>query len=87
MTWLLDVQDRERRGGTGRTVDWEQAARIAARRRVVLAGGLTPENVGDAIAKVRPFGVDVSSGVETRPGVKDQQRLQALFDAIRDSHT
>ena len=83
VTVLLDVHDPERRGGTGRTVDWDQAARIAARRRVVLAGGLTPENVGDAIKKVQPFGVDVSSGVETRPGVKDQQRLRALFDAIR----
>jgi phosphoribosylanthranilate isomerase len=83
VTLLLDTHDPERRGGTGRTIDWTRAARIAAARRAVLAGGLTPENVGDAIRRVRPFGVDVSSGVETAPGVKDGHRLQALFQAIR----
>jgi hypothetical protein len=49
----------------------------------MLAGGLTPENVGGAIGTVRPFGIDVSSGVEVRPGVKDHRRLAELFDAIR----
>ena len=74
---LVDVHDPERRGGTGRTVDWSAAAGIAAQRRMLLAGGLTPENVVSAIACVRPFGIDVSSGVETSPGVKDYRRLRA----------
>jgi phosphoribosylanthranilate isomerase len=79
---LVDVHDPEKRGGTGRTVDWSAAAAIAAQRRILLAGGLTPENVGGAIAFVRPFGIDVSSGVETSPGVKDHRRLRALFEAV-----
>ena len=73
------------RGGTGRTIDWVAAAPIAARRRVLLAGGLTPDNVVEAIAQVRPFGIDVSSGVERAPGIKDHQRLRALFEAVHDT--
>ncbi len=79
---LLDGYDPVKRGGTGRTIDWPVAAQVAARRRVILAGGLTPENVGEAIASVRPFGVDVSSGVERAPGLKDRRRMRDLFDAI-----
>ena len=82
---LLDVDDRAARGGTGRTIDWAAAAGIAATRRILLAGGLTPDNVADAIARVRPFGIDVSSGVERAPGIKDHGRLRALFEAIHDS--
>ena len=82
---LLDVHDPERRGGTGRTVDWTAAASIAVQRKMLLAGGLTPENVADAVARVRPFGIDVSSGVERSPGVKDHQRLRALFEALYDT--
>jgi phosphoribosylanthranilate isomerase len=82
---LLDVHDPEKRGGTGRTVDWTAAAGIAAQRKMLLAGGLTPENVADAVARVRPFGIDVSSGVERSPGVKDHQRLRALFEALHDN--
>jgi len=81
---LLDVHDPVRRGGTGRTIDWTAAARVAAERRVLLAGGLTPENVAEAVLRVRPFGIDVSSGVERAPGVKDHQRLRALFEAVHD---
>jgi phosphoribosylanthranilate isomerase len=81
-TLLLDVHDPEKRGGTGRTVDWTAAAVIAARRKILLAGGLTPENVAEAVTRVRPFGIDVSSGVERSPGVKDHQRLRALFEAF-----
>ena len=87
VTLLLDVHDPVVRGGTGRRVDWTRAAAIAVRRRIVLAGGLTPENVGDAIRAVRPFGIDVSSGVETSPGVKDHDRLRALFESIGNSTT
>ena len=82
---LLDVHDPERRGGTGRTVDWSVAAAIARRRPVVLAGGLTAENVSEAIARVRPFGIDVSSGVEAAPGIKDHGRIKALFEAVHGS--
>jgi phosphoribosylanthranilate isomerase len=83
VTLLLDAYDPLQRGGTGRIIDWTSAACVAAARRVLLAGGLSPENVGDAVARVRPFGIDVSSGVEVRPGVKDQGRIRALFDVIR----
>jgi phosphoribosylanthranilate isomerase len=83
-TLLLDAHDPVQRGGTGRPIDWTAAAAIASRRRVLLAGGLTPENVGEAIARVRPFGIDVSSGVERVPGVKDHRRLRALFEAVHD---
>jgi phosphoribosylanthranilate isomerase len=82
---LLDVHDPVRRGGTGRTIDWTTAAAVAARRRVLLAGGLTADNVADAVARVRPFGIDVSSGVERAPGIKDHQRLRALFEALHDT--
>jgi phosphoribosylanthranilate isomerase len=83
---LLDVHDPVRRGGTGQTVDWVAAGEIARRRRTILAGGLTPENVADAMARVRPYGIDVSSGVETSPGIKDHGRLKALFEAVHGSH-
>ena len=72
---LLDTIDPVRRGGTGVPVDWGRAAGVARRRRLVLAGGLTPENVADAIRAVRPYGVDVSSGVESAPGVKDFEKV------------
>jgi phosphoribosylanthranilate isomerase len=79
---LLDAHDPARRGGTGRTIDWDAAAVIARRRPVVLAGGLRPENVAEAVARVRPAAIDVSSGVETSPGVKDHDRMRALFAAV-----
>jgi phosphoribosylanthranilate isomerase len=82
MTVLLDVHDPERRGGTGRTIDWNAAARIAGHRRVLLAGGLTPDNVAEAVGTVRPFGIDVSSGVERAPGVKDHNRVRQLFENL-----
>jgi phosphoribosylanthranilate isomerase len=81
-TLLLDAHDPVRRGGTGQTIDWDAAAGIAARRKVLLAGGLTPDNVANAVARVRPFGIDVSSGVERSPGTKDHGRIRALFDAL-----
>jgi phosphoribosylanthranilate isomerase len=82
VTLLVDAVDPVKRGGTGARADWTLAAAIARRRRVVLAGGLTPANVADAVAAVRPFGIDVSSGVEAAPGIKDAAKLAALFDAL-----
>ena len=82
VTVLLDVHDPVRKGGTGQTIDWDAAAGIAKKRQVLLAGGLTPENVAEAIARVQPYGIDVSSGVEEKPGIKDHGRLKALFEAI-----
>jgi phosphoribosylanthranilate isomerase len=83
VTPLIDAADRVRRGGTGRAANWEAAAQIAARRAVILAGGLTAANVADAIATVRPWGVDVSSGVESAPGLKSLEKLTAFCRAVR----
>jgi phosphoribosylanthranilate isomerase len=79
---LVDAHDPVRRGGTGEKADWTLAASLARTRHVFLAGGLTPDNSASAVAAVRPFGVDVSSGVESSPGVKDPRRIAALFNAI-----
>ena len=86
VTILLDVHDPVRKGGTGRTIDWVAASGIAGQRQVILAGGLNPENVTEAITQVRPWGIDVSSGVESAPGIKDHGRLRALFEAVHGSH-
>jgi phosphoribosylanthranilate isomerase len=83
VTLLVDAPDPVRRGGTGRTADWDAAARLAAHRRVMLAGGLNADNVAEAVSRVDPFGVDVSSGVESAPGVKDPTRIRALFAALK----
>ena len=79
---LLDASDPVRRGGTGQTIDWDRAALIAARRPTMLAGGITPGNIVSAVTRVRPAAVDVSSGVERAPGIKDPDRLRALFQAL-----
>ncbi|HEX5421215.1 MAG TPA: hypothetical protein VFY39_14570, partial [Gammaproteobacteria bacterium] len=62
--------------GTGKTADWREAARLAAETRVILAGGLDADNVGEAIRRVRPWGVDVSTGVERAPGDKDPAKIK-----------
>ena len=85
VTVLLDADDSEQRGGTGRTIDWALAGRVAAQRRIFLSGGLTADNVGEAIRMVRPYGIDVSTGVEREPGVKDEKRLCALFEAVHEA--
>lgn len=69
--------------GQGVRADWTEAAALARGRQLVLAGGLTPENVGEAIATVRPYGVDVSSGVESKRGVKSPARIAAFIQAVR----
>lgn len=82
---LVDAHDPVRRGGTGRTADWTVAADLAVRRRIVLSGGLHAGNVMAAVGAVRPFGVDVSSGVEVAPGIKDHDKLTAFFAQLRSS--
>lgn len=81
---LVDAVDVVRRGGTGEKADWTLAARLAAKRPILLAGGLTPENVAAAVRGVRPWGVDVSSGIEDRPGIKNADRMRAFFRSVRD---
>jgi len=71
------------RSGTGRTADWSAAAALAIRCELILAGGLSEENVAEAIRQVRPFGVDVSSGVESEPGRKDPARVQTFVNVAR----
>jgi phosphoribosylanthranilate isomerase len=82
-TLLLDAADPERRGGTGQQVDWEAAAALAGKYRVVLAGGLTPANVTEAITRVHPYGVDVSTGVEDAPGVKNRDKVAQFLACAR----
>jgi phosphoribosylanthranilate isomerase len=84
VTLLIDNMDAKQRGGTGQLADWSMARAIAEKRRVVLAGGLTPDNVVEALIHVKPYGVDVSSGVEQpgRPGHKDRARMKAFMDAV-----
>ncbi len=71
--------------GTGETADWTRAAELAAQTQLILAGGLSPSNVAEAIARVRLFGVDVSSGVESAPGVKDVRKIVEFVRAVREA--
>ena len=78
---LLDAAAGKAYGGTGRTWDWALAAKRHSRVPVLLSGGLTAENVADGIAAVRPWGVDVASGVESAPGIKDPAKVEAFMVA------
>jgi phosphoribosylanthranilate isomerase len=80
---LIDASVKGAYGGTGVTADWKSAAELAKKYPLLLAGGLTPENVADAVREVRPWGVDVASGVESAPGEKDAAKLKAFVKAIR----
>jgi phosphoribosylanthranilate isomerase len=80
---LLDGFDRRQRGGTGRTFDWQLARRAKSYGRIFLAGGLTPENVREAIRIAKPYAIDVCSGVEKTPGKKDPARMRDLIRAVR----
>ena len=82
-TFLVDAADGVRRGGTGSAVDWQRAASVARGWRIVLAGGLTPANVADAIGVVRPVGGGVSSGVEDAPGVKNPDKVARFLASAR----
>ncbi len=80
--FVLDRFSEVAYGGTGQVTDWALAAEVAKTASVLLAGGLTPDNVTDAIRSVRPYAVDVSSGVESVPGKKDHEKLRAFLDAV-----
>ncbi len=81
--FLVDGARAGQFGGTGASADWNVSKRAAISHRIILAGGLTPDNVAAAIRMVRPYGVDVASGVESKPGKKDYARLQAFIDEVR----
>jgi phosphoribosylanthranilate isomerase len=82
---MIDSWSPNQRGGTGQTWDWELARPLLPTRRVFFAGGLNPTNVGEVVRRYRPFGVDVSSGVESRPRVKDPHLVRAFVAAVRSA--
>jgi phosphoribosylanthranilate isomerase len=82
--FLLDSNAREKYGGTGLKFDWKLAAPIAREYPVIIAGGLNPNNVGKAIKMISPWGVDVSTGVETK-GVKDMEKIKKFIAAVRQA--
>lgn len=81
---LVDASVKGVYGGSGVTADWSAAAGLAKKYPLLLAGGLTPENVADAVKQVKPWGVDVASGVESEPGRKDATRMSAFIKAVRE---
>lgn len=83
---LLDSHSDVQAGGTGNTFDWKRVPAEAA-IPIVLAGGLRPENVADAVRRVRPYAVDVSSGVELAPGAKDPERVRRFIEAVREGES
>lgn len=80
---LVDASVKGEFGGTGVTADWNGAAELAKQYPILLAGGLTPENVAEAVQRVQPWGVDVASGVESAPGVKDAAKMKAFVRAVK----
>lgn len=82
---LLDACVPGQLGGTGQRCDWEMAARIVKNHRVILAGGLNPDNVTQAVSQVRPYGVDVSSGVERQPGQKDPEKVARFIRLAKEA--
>jgi phosphoribosylanthranilate isomerase len=82
---LLDAPSNRVRGGSGRTWDWELVAQRRSPEPLIVSGGLTADNVAEAITVTRPFAVDVASGVEARPGRKDPAGLEAFFAAVREA--
>lgn len=80
---LLDTYDKNLKGGTGRIFNWEIAKEARIFNKIIIAGGLTPENVADAIKVAQPYAVDVSSGVEKEKGIKDHQKIKAFIDRVK----
>jgi phosphoribosylanthranilate isomerase len=82
---LVDTKVPGASGGTGKVFDWQLVTDLVAERQLILAGGLTPANVAGAVRVLKPFGVDVASGVESAPGKKDPARLRAFVEAVRSA--
>jgi phosphoribosylanthranilate isomerase len=82
-SFLLDTYSSNTLGGTGKTFDWNIAVSAKNYGRIILAGGLNPENIAEAVKIVQPYAVDVNSGVEISPGKKDKQKLKLLFDNMK----
>ena len=85
--YLLDTYVKGALGGTGKAFDWNLALKAKLYGRIILAGGLNPDNVASAVLQVRPYGVDVSSGVEASPGRKDPAKVKAFIRAVRETET
>lgn len=85
--FLLDAAQDGKYGGTGERADWVSAREAAKSQIIILAGGLTPENIREAIQFVRPYAVDVASGVESKPGKKDHGRMREFFEEVRRAET
>jgi phosphoribosylanthranilate isomerase len=83
--YLLDASVPGMHGGTGKTFDWRKAQEASRYGRIILSGGITPENVARAFRTVRPYAIDVSSGVESSAGVKDRQRIRGLIENLRNA--
>ena len=83
---LFDTYSDEEYGGTGRSFDWEILKGLSLPNKIILSGGLTPDNVLEAVKIVRPYAVDVSSGVEDRPGKKDYMKIKRFIEAIKNGH-
>ena len=85
----LDTYDSSLAGGTGKSFDWEIAAKASQKGKLTLAGGLTPDNIISALDKVRPYAVDLSSGIEKSPGRKDHRKMKQFIKKVRqwDSRT
>lgn len=81
--WLIDAHRAGQYGGTGKIAEWNLARSLARKAPILLAGGLNPTNVAQAVRQVQPWGVDVASGVETSPGIKDDTKMRAFVDAVR----
>ena len=85
--FLLEGHSDTGLGGTGTGFDWGLALKAKEYGRIILSGGLTPENVGEAVGRVKPYGVDTSSGVESAPGRKDPEKVRAFIQAAREAST
>lgn len=83
--FLLDAYVEGKMGGTGQVFDWDLALKAKTYGRITVAGGLNPDNVAQAVRRVKPYGVDVSSGVESRPGRKDPQKIRDFINAVRSA--
>ena len=82
---LVDASVKDVYGGSGVTADWNGAAQLVKKYPLLLAGGLTPENVAEAVGRVMPWGVDVASGVESAPGEKDASKMKAFVREVREA--